>query len=197
MNLQPIRKKLTISNLLNGVFIILVLIVFFNPSTKALFIRGLMQVGLFQPDISQPIKTADNASLPKISFQNAEGKMLNLRDQKGKVIFMNFWATWCPPCLAEMPSINELHEKLKGNQNIIFIMVDADHDFTKSVPFMKLHQYMLPLYEANDEIPESILGGSIPTTVIFNKNGQIVFRHEGAGDYSGSQVTNYLLKLTR
>ena len=90
MNLQPIRKKLTISNFLNGVFIILVLIVFFNPSAKALLIRGLIQVGLFQPDMSQPIKTAVNTSLPNISFQNADGKMLNLRDQKGKVIFMNF-----------------------------------------------------------------------------------------------------------
>ncbi len=197
MNLQTIPIKLTVSNILNGVFIILVLIVLFNPSAKALLIRGLMQVGLFQPDISQPIETASNSGLPNISFQNANGEMTNLRDQKGKVIFMNFWATWCPPCIAEMPSINKLYEKLKGNQNIIFIMVDADHDFTKSVPFMKLQQYMLPLYEANDQIPESILRGSIPTTIIFNKNGQIVFRHEGAGDYNGSQVTNYLLKLSR
>ena len=93
MSLQSIRKKLTVTNMLNGIFIVLVLIVFFNPSAKALLIRGLMQVGLFQPDLPHPTKTSENASLPNITFQNTNGQMLNLSDQKGKVIFMNFWAT--------------------------------------------------------------------------------------------------------
>lgn len=197
MNLQSIRKKLTVANMLNGVFIVLLLIVFFNPSAKALLIRGLMQVGLFQPDISQPIATTGNTSLPNITFQNINGQILNLSDQKGKVIFMNFWATWCPPCIAEMPSVNELYEKLQHNKNIVFIIVDADHDFSKSVPFMNKHQFTLPLFEANSEIPGNLLGGSIPTTIIFDKNGQLVFRHEGAGDYSSAKVADYLLKLSR
>ncbi len=197
MSILSIRKKLTVANMLNGVFIVLVLIVFFSPSAKALLIRGLMQFGLFQPDISQPIKITGNTSLPNITFQNTNGQILNLSDQKGKVILMNFWATWCPPCIAEMPSINELYEKLKKNKNIVFIMVDADHDFNKSVPFMNKHQFTLPLYEANSEMPENLLGGSIPTTVIFDKNGQLVFRHEGAGDYSSAKVADYLLNLAR
>ena len=197
MSILSIRKKLTVANMLNGVFIVLVLIVFFSPSAKALLIRGLMQFGLFQPDISQPIKITGNTSLPNITFQNTNGQILNLSDQKGKVILMNFWATWCPPCVAEMPSVNELYEKLQHNKNIVFIMVDADHDFNKSVPFMNKHQFTLPLYEANSEMPENLLGGSIPTTVIFDKNGQLVFHHEGAGDYSSVKVADYLLKLSR
>ncbi|WP_345948877.1 TlpA disulfide reductase family protein [Mucilaginibacter sp. PAMB04274] len=197
MSISSIRKKLTVANMLNGVFIVLVLIVFFSPSAKALLIRGLMQVGLFQPDISQPIKTTGNTSLPNITFQNTNGQILNLSDQKGKVIFMNFWATWCPPCTAEMPSVNELYEKLQHNKNIVFIMVDADHDFSKSVPFMNKRQFSLPLYEANSEMPENLLSGSIPTTVIFDKKGQLVFHHEGAGDYSSAKFADYLLKLSR
>jgi len=197
MSILSIRKKLTVANMLNGAFIVLVLIVFFSPSATDLLIRTLMQFGLFQPDISQPIKTTNNTSLPNITFQNTNGQILNLSDQKGKVILMNFWATWCPPCIAEMPSINELYEKLKKNKNIVFIMVDADHDFNKSVPFMNKHQFTLPLYEANSEMPENLLGGSIPTTVIFDKNGQLVFRHEGAGDYSSAKVADYLLNLAR
>jgi thiol-disulfide isomerase/thioredoxin len=197
MSISSIRKRLTVANMLNGVFIVLVLIVFFNPSAKALLIRGLMQVGLFQPDISQPIKTTNNTSLPNITFQNTNGQILNLSDQKGKVIFINFWVTWCPPCIAEMPSVNELYEKLQHNKNIVFIMVDADHDFNKSVPFMNKHQFTLPLYEANSEIPENLLSGSIPITVIFDKKGQLVFHHEGAGDYSSAKFADYLLKLSR
>ena len=171
------------------------LIIGSSGSGKTVFMKCL--IGLFQPDISQPIKITGNTSLPNITFQNTNGQILNLSDQKGKVILMNFWATWCPPCIAEMPSINELYEKLKKNKNIVFIMVDADHDFNKSVPFMNKHQFTLPLYEANSEMPENLLGGSIPTTVIFDKNGQLVFRHEGAGDYSSAKVADYLLNLAR
>lgn len=197
MSFQSICKKLSIANMLNGIFIVLVLIVLFKPSAKALLIRGLMQVGLFQPDLSNPTKTSGNASLPNITFQNTKGQMLNLSDQKGKVIFMNLWATWCPPCIAEMPSVNELYEKLKNNKNIVFIMVDVDHDFSKSLPFMNKHQFSLPLYEANSEMPQNLFGGSIPTTIIFDKNGQLVIRHEGAGDYGSAKVADYLLKLSR
>ena len=62
---------------------------------------------------------------------------------------------------------------------------------------MNKHQFTLPLYEANSEIPENLLSGSIPITVIFDKKGQLVFHHEGAGDYSSAKFADYLLKLSR
>lgn len=196
MKLQLFRKKLSIANTLEGIFMALALIVLFSPSAKALLVRGLMLVGLFQPDLPVPVKTPGNMSLPTITFQDANGHALNLNNQKGKVIFMSFWATWCPPCIAEMPSINTLHEKLKSNKNVVFMMVDADRDFSLSVPFMKKHQFMLPLYEANGPVPENLFDSSIPTAVIFDKRRQLVFRQKGAGDYSSPTASDYLVNLT-
>ena len=191
------QEKITVGNLLNGVFAIAVVVFIFSPSAKAVLIQGLMKVGLFQPDVSQIIKTSEASDLPEIIFENSDGKNINLSDQKGKVVFINFWATWCPPCIAEMPSIDELHEKFKSNKNVFFIMVDTDHDFSKSVPFIKKHQFTFPVYQANNRIPENLLGSAIPTTVIFDKKGKMVFKHEGAADYSNPKMPAYLLQLLK
>ncbi|MFD2146081.1 TlpA family protein disulfide reductase [Mucilaginibacter antarcticus] len=120
---------------------------------------------------------------------------MSLSTLKGKVVFINFWATWCPPCIAEMTSINDLHQQFKADQNIIFLMVDADHAFNKSVPFMEKHQYGLSVYAATSNVPASIYNGSLPTTVILDKEGRLVFHHEGAADYTNSKFINYLTML--
>lgn len=194
--IKTIKKNLTISNLLNGLFAIAVIIIIFNPSAKAILMRGLMKVGLFQPDVSQTINVNEASDLPEIVFENSDGEAINLRDKKGKVVFINFWATWCPPCIAEMPSVNDLQEKLKGNKSIVFIMVDTDHDFSRSVPFVKNHQFTFPVYQANSVIPGNLLGSAIPTTVIFNKKGKMVFKHEGGADYGNPKVLAYLQQLS-
>lgn len=194
--IDSLKRHFTISNLWNGFFAVAILMIVINPSAKALMIQGLMKLGLFQPDISPMIKADDSKALPRISFQSPKGQTIYLQNLKGKVIFMNFWATWCPPCIAEMPSINQLYEKLKNNKNVVFIIVDADHDFSKSIPFMTKHHYSLPLYMADDLIPENLLGSAIPATVIFDRHGKIVFRHEGGADYSNANVQSFLTKLS-
>ncbi len=196
MNLQA-TKILTRSNLFNGLLIAFLLLVVFVPSVKELFIRGLMKVGFFQPDITETLKSTSPVTLPPVTFEGADGKFLNLQEQKGKVVLINFWATWCPPCVAEMPSINALYSKLKGNKNIVFIMVDADGNFAKSGLFMRKRDYGMPLYRVVGNFPESLFKGTLPTTVIFDKNGKMVFRHEGSADYGGSKVSDYLQQLAK
>ena len=195
--IRILQNKNTLTNILNGFFAIAMLIFIVNPNVKALLLQGLMKVGLFQPNVSQTTKTNGSLVLPKLTLQSSDGKIINLSDQKGKVIFLNFWATWCPPCIAEMPFINTLYEKLKDDKNFVFIMVDVDHDFTRSRPFIKKHQFSLPLYQANNAIPGSLLGRSIPTTVIFDKSGKMVFQHEGGADYTNPKVLAYLMELSQ
>src|SRR4051812_1290046 len=104
--------------LLNGLLIVTLIVVMFNPSAKALVIKGLMGVGFFQPDLKgAPTEVSPSSAIPDVLFQDTKGKTIHLADLKGKVVFINFWATWCPPCIAEMPSINGLYEKLKNNPN--------------------------------------------------------------------------------
>jgi thiol-disulfide isomerase/thioredoxin len=187
---SSLKNWLTIRNVLNWLFFAALLLVLFNPAAKALVIRGLMKIGLFQPGLA----TVNNTAVPDLSFIDSQGKPINLSSLKGKVVFINFWATWCPPCIAEMPSINALQQKFKAEKNIVFLMVDADNAFNKSVPFMAKHQFNLAVYAAS-AVPASVYNGSLPTTVLLNKQGRLVFRRQGAADYSNSQFIGYLTRL--
>ncbi|HUI32579.1 MAG TPA: TlpA disulfide reductase family protein [Dysgonamonadaceae bacterium] len=130
-----------------------------------------------------------------ITFQDGNGKTIALNDLKGKVVFINFWATWCPPCIAEMPSINELKAKFNGNENIVFLMVDVDGKHKKAQAFMDKRKFDLPVYVPHSEIPKEYLGGAIPTTIILDKKGAIAARIEGGRDYSAPEILNGLKKL--
>jgi thiol-disulfide isomerase/thioredoxin len=189
-----IKRWFTKGNLFNAALIIIFAVLVFNPSAKAFLIRGLMQVGLFKPDVGKAVPVSDIAAAD-IAFMNAKRQTLRVNQLKGKVVVINFWATWCPPCIAEMPSLNKLHQKFKDNPRVVFITVDADGDLDKSAYFMAENKYTLPLYRVNSEIPQTLFGGSLPTTVFLDKTGQMVLRHEGAANYDSDKVLAYLNQL--
>ncbi|UMQ40849.1 MULTISPECIES: TlpA family protein disulfide reductase [Bacteroidota] len=140
-------------------------------------------------------KEALVATTAGITFKDEAGKTVALSSLKGKVVFINFWATWCPPCIHEMPSINELKKSYKGNDDIVFLMVDVDNDIQKSTAFMKEKKYDLPVYVPASEIPSDYLGGSIPTTVILDKSGDMIARMEGGRDYNSPDIIKALNEL--
>ena len=183
------KLKSFFSNIFSGLLLLLVILMFVNPSVKATMMQGLMKIGFFRPSLP---KTTESAPLAAdVSFDDGSGKEILLSSLKGKVVFLNFWATWCPPCRAEMPSLNTLYEKYRNDKNVIFLTVDTDGNYKKAKAFMQKHKYSLPLYVATSRIPGELLGRSIPTTVILNKKGQIAFRHEGAADYSNAEFIKY------
>lgn len=130
-------------------------------------------------------------------FQDQKGKTVSLSSLKGKVVFINFWATWCPPCIQEMPSINKLKQSFNGNDHIVFLMVDVDANIKKSTGFMEKNQYDLPVYVPASEIPPSFLGDAIPTTVILDKKGNLIARMEGGRDYADPQMVTALNALIK
>ena len=124
------------------------------------------------------------AAAAGISFKDEQGNTVELSSLAGKVVFINFWATWCPPCIHEMPSINDLRKSFKDNDQIVFLMVDVDGEIEQSSAFMKDNKYDLPVFIPNSNIPSDYLAGAIPTTVILDKKGQMADRMEGGRDYS-------------
>jgi thiol-disulfide isomerase/thioredoxin len=193
-------KWLTASNIFTALMVILIIAMFVNPNVKGTLMQGLMKIGLFQPDVSEQntegaaSNTAENSD---ILFRDKGGNTINLKDLKGKVVFINFWATWCPPCVGEMPSINQLYEKNKDNKSIVFLMVDMDGNLDKSQKFMSKNNYSLSVVIPASNIPTSFVDQSIPTTVLLNKKGEIVFKHEGGADYTNKEFQDYLVKLTK
>ncbi len=179
----------------NGIFIAILALMLFVPSAKALLIQGLMQVGIFNPDVP----SAKNTAQPTLDlkFKDQNGKIVSLDDLKGKVVFLNFWATWCPPCLAEMPSINKLYEQNKVNEDVVFIMLDADSNFEKANGYMKRKSYQMPVYQMASSVPEQIFAGSLPTTVVFDKQGRLSFQHVGPANYNSQKFTDFIEKLRK
>ncbi|HVW98234.1 MAG TPA: TlpA disulfide reductase family protein [Mucilaginibacter sp.] len=198
MNLKSvfdfIKKQIRFKFIFNAIFFVFIMVLLAFPSAKALFIRGLMMVGMFQPEI--PSDTVRLAVSPAFSFIDKSGKTVTLADLSGKVVFINFWATWCPPCLAELPSVNDLYKHFQNDPRVVFLIVDTDNDFKTSLPFIARHQYNLPVYISGSANPPQLIGSSIPTTVVINKRGQMVFRHEGTANYSGKNFEAYLTRLS-
>nr|WP_121269944.1 TlpA disulfide reductase family protein [Pedobacter schmidteae] len=188
------NKKNFVNILVIGFFLALI----FVPSAKALMIRGLMEIGLFSPGVEATgttEATAGTMDLSGIKFKDVTGKVIDLGQLKGKVVFLNFWATWCPPCLAEMPSVNKLYEQFKDDKEVVFILVDADSDFAKSQKYMNGKGYQMPVYNVASNIPEQIFKGSLPTTVVFDKQGRVAYNEVGAANYASAKFIDFIKKL--
>lgn len=132
---------------------------------------------------------------PDLILKNENGKTISLKSLKGKVVFINLWATWCPPCIHEMPSINELRKIFKDNKDVVFLMVDVDGKIEKSKEWMKSKKFDLPVYVPDGEIPRELFSGSIPTTIIVDKQNNIITRQVGGADYSSKEVVEMIKKL--
>ncbi|MGO1595139.1 MAG: TlpA family protein disulfide reductase [Sphingobacterium sp.] len=125
-----------------------------------------------------------------IVFKDEQGETLPLESLKGKVVFINFWATWCPPCIEEMPSIDQLYRSYKNRDDVVFITVDVDNKIEESTAFMKDNGYELPVYTPASNIPSEYLAGAIPTTVILARSGEMMGRLEGGRDYSAEEFVD-------
>lgn len=197
-------KKITFSTVLSVLLGVFLVAMVFSPDTKAWVSRGLMKIGLFKPKLERLEPVAGDgltgapeavAVKPSVFFTDGSGNRIDAANQEGKVVFINFWATWCPPCIAEMPSIDKLYAQFKDNDEVVFVMADVDNQYEKSMQFMTDRNLALPVHVPAGKIPEHWLGGSIPTTLILDKRGQIAARHEGMADYSGPEVADFIRSL--
>lgn len=172
-------------------------VVILNADARTIMIKGLMSTGLYNANSPASSGKIERSLPAGMTFRSADGKLVNISESKGKVFFINFWATWCPPCRAEMPSINRLYSKVKNKEKVAFIMVDVDNKIASSVKFMKNKSYQLQVYSSESPIPEQIFNGSLPTTLIVDSEGIIVFHHTGMADYDNQEMVNFLNTLTR
>ncbi len=138
---------------------------------------------------------SNSQQTPDLKLKDENGKTISLKSLKGKVVFINLWATWCPPCIQEMPSINELSNTFKDNQDVVFLMVDVDGKIEKSKEWMKSKKFDLPVYVPDGEISRELFSGSIPTTIIVDKQNNIIARQVGGADYSSKEVVDMIKKL--
>ncbi|MBA4422483.1 MAG: hypothetical protein C0390_05190 [Syntrophus sp. (in: bacteria)] len=140
------------------------------------------------PDTA-PIGAEEGMRCPNLMFQDEQGQGKELQNYRGKIVFLNFWASWCIPCQREMPSIQKLYDALKNDEGIEFILLTIKKDFDVSKQYAKSLGYSLPLYKATPPDDRPILKiASIPRTLILDRNGIIVMSK------AGEQPWNYWLE---
>ena len=166
---------------------------------KTIAIKYVQEI-MEKPELSIPdpeemeVTTIDFES-NMLLFKDLEGNEFSLRNFENKVLFINYWATWCNPCLAEMPSMVELYNQYKENNNIVFLYLSKE-DADTIIDYIPKDESLgqLPIYKVvTDDDLFSTRG--IPTTFIVNRNGEIVVKDVGSAAWNDQSVVDYLDKL--
>jgi len=187
-------NKRLIKRVLNYLLIAFLVFIIVSPGGKAWVLRQFISVGLFKAEI----KKDTLKDLPvnySFSFTDSKGNINNTSMLEGKVVFINFWASWCPPCRAEMPSINELYKKLQGDTNFVFLFINEDDDKSKAGAYLENNHFTFPVFYTSGNVPADIFKGVLPTTIVINKKGKIVLKHEGLAGYNTDSFIAQLKEL--
>jgi len=185
--------SLYIKKIIKGFVVAILLSAIFIPNVKAVFFKRLIDVGFFVPEIEKEGMQVSNLS--GITFKDRKGNTIDLGKLKGKVVFLNIWATWCPPCRAEMPSLNKLFKQFKNDSQVVFIFADADGNLQNSEQFMADRKYEMPVYRIESTVPPQIFRGALPTTIIFDQAGRLSFKHEGIANYAHKKFVDFINQL--
>jgi thiol-disulfide isomerase/thioredoxin len=139
-----------------------------------------------------------NPALLNFTAQTLDGKTVQLSDYKGKVILLNFWATWCPPCRAEMPTIEKLYQALKNEPNFVFLAVDAHEKPDQVKGFIKKTGYHFPvLLDTTGEADAEYSVQAIPTTYLIDRSGHILGGAAGGREWDRPEVIQAIKDLAK
>lgn len=173
--------------------------------------RLLLATGIKNADVPEAPHRASTAAaagdaegLPNSEMAGAGLKLVDLQGEqvsfeslKGKVIFMNIWATWCPPCIAEMPNIQKLYDKVNSDR-IAFVMLSVDEDgMDKVKKFIDRKGFTFPVYMPASQLPKEFYSNAIPTTFIISPEGKIVAKQEGMAEYDTPEVRGFLQGMVK
>ena len=150
-----------------------------------------------QPKANQ-FKSQEGYMAPRFSLRNLKGNMEGLDDHLGKVIVVNFWATWCVPCVKEMPSFESLYRRYRS-QGLTLLAVSLDKgDSTKVQEFADKYKLSFPILLDTEGVAEKLYPSfSIPFTYVVDKQGRVVARVDGAKNWESSETfeaVEHLLK---
>jgi thiol-disulfide isomerase/thioredoxin len=180
--------KITKKHITNIAFAILIGLMIYPP-TKIYFIRLIS----FSPSLEK-VENQKELSTTNWSLKGLNTDDINLKDVHAKVVFISFWATWCAPCIAEMPSMLELYTDYKDRVEFVFV---TNEDWQTVSEFYTKKGFDFPTYNQLTNTPKELENSSIPTTFILDKNKKIVVDKRGPANWNSSatrQIIDNLLQ---
>ena len=128
-------------------------------------------------------------------LKDLNGQELSLSDLKGKKVFLNFWATWCPPCKAEMPEIEKLYQEIKDN-DLVIVAVEIGESLDTVKPFIDSNKYNFKvLLDPDQSVATKYNIASIPTSYFIDAEGYIISKHVGGMNID--QMKTYIKTLDK
>jgi thiol-disulfide isomerase/thioredoxin len=132
---------------------------------------------------------------PDFALRTLEGKRLSLLDLNGKIVLLNFWATWCPPCKLEMPSMEALHRRL-GDEGLVILAINLREEANEVKAFFREHQVSFTaLLDQDGDTFARYEAWSLPTTFLVDKNGRLLGKAVGYRDWESDQAIQIFRKL--
>ena len=195
-HIEKWKKKSSFGKVTDFLFLAFIIAMIIPQSRMEIggFINGL-KAKVMQPSV---IESAELTRLSEADYEwqlkDVNDKIVNFSDAKGKVIFVNFWATWCPPCVGEMPEIQDLYAQFKDNPNVAFYMV-SNETSAKIKQFVTDREFTFPVYAQASAAPAIMPYQSIPTTFIIAKDGSIVVHEVGAAHWGSEKTISIINEL--
>ena len=154
----------------------------------------LLWTNILTPNI-EPV-TNEKKVMARYDFAiyDLDGQKVPFTSFKGKTVFINFWATWCPPCIAELPNINKLYKKIKS-EKVAFVILSVDRNPDLVPEFVNKRGFTFPVYILKDTLPAVYKISSIPSTYVISPQGEIVFNNKGMANYDSKFFMDFLVQL--
>ena len=159
------------------------------------YLNEIMEAPALEPSLKDGNIISIDFETNALQFADLDSKMFSIQDFKGKTLFINYWATWCNPCLAEMPSMADLYERYSSNDDIVFLYLSREE--------LKTIQEYIPKDESLQKIPiykvvtddEFFATTGIPTTFIINSSGDLIVKDVGSAFWNDQSVFNFIDNL--
>lgn len=164
---------------------------------KVLRIAAPVLVGLVFALLFFLFRASDQGprTAPDFAMPDLEGQLVRLEDLQGKVVVLNLWATWCPPCVEEMPTLEELHREL-GDEGVVVLAVSQDEEPARVGPWIAERDFTFPvLLDPAAEVGHRFGVSGYPETFVIDRSGRIVHHHVGYRDWATPAVLQSLRRL--
>jgi thiol-disulfide isomerase/thioredoxin len=186
--------KKPLFSLKNLVYLAIVLILVIPSSRQFVQIQIHKGLALFAPNVENE---TDRVQINNYNWNliDLDNKVYNFRQAENKIVLISFWATWCPPCIAELPSMQKLYEAYKDKIEFVFVSNEKPETIKA---FMKKNNYSFKVYSPLDAPNIELFNvNSIPRTFLINQKGEVVIDKNGAANWNSDSVKSIINKLVK
>lgn len=173
------------------IFLVIVALFFIPQTRKPIQVFVNKGLALISPST---INSEKQKAIPSYNLilKDENGTIFNFETTKGKIVLVNFWATWCPPCIAEMPSMQKLYKDYKDKVTFVFV---SDESFNVVNPFLEKNNYTFKVYQPVTNYNNIFKVSSIPKTFLINQKGNVIIEKTGAANWNSNSVRNTINSL--